>query len=95
MIPQIPGMETFEGRLLHSSGFKGASPDDYKAKKVIVIGSGTSAHDISESCCKAGASVIMIQRSPTWVLSLARVHKLHSMRYNEHTVRPPKTLPFP
>lgn len=79
---------------MHSSTFKGGSPA-YKGQKVIVVGSGNSAHDISQTCCKAGASVTMIQRSPTWTLSLARVHKLLSMRYNEHTVSqvPPSRLP--
>jgi cation diffusion facilitator CzcD-associated flavoprotein CzcO len=78
-------METFEGKTMHSSSFKGGSAD-YKDKKVIVVGSGNSAHDISQACCKAGASVTMIQRSPTFVVSLARVHRLLSLQYNEHTV---------
>jgi Pyridine nucleotide-disulphide oxidoreductase/Flavin-binding monooxygenase-like len=88
-------METFEGKMMHSSGFKGGS-SDYKNKKVVVVGSGNSAHDISQACCKAGAAVTMIQRSPTWVLSLARVHKLLSSRYNEHTVSPflPRAIPL-
>ncbi|KAH8796100.1 hypothetical protein F5882DRAFT_320678 [Hyaloscypha sp. PMI_1271] len=82
-IPEIPGVQTFEGKTMHSSSFKGGSAD-YKDKKVIVVGSGNSAHDISQACCKAGASVTMIQRSPTLVVSLARVHKLLSLNYNEH-----------
>jgi len=80
---------------MHSSSFKGGSAD-YKDKKVIVVGSGNSAHDISQACCKAGASVTMIQRSPTLVVSLARVHKLLSLNYNEHIVSaPPPPCPPP
>ena len=47
-VPQFRGSETFEGEQHHSSRHPG--PDPYQGKKVVVIGSNNSAHDI---CCRS------------------------------------------
>ena len=48
---------------MHSSQYvSGAS---HEGKKVVVVGSGTSAHDICQDLWEHGADVTMIQRSPT------------------------------
>jgi putative flavoprotein involved in K+ transport len=43
-IPKFPGQDIFKGEQQHSSQHPG--PDKYKGKKVVVIGSNNSAHDI-------------------------------------------------
>ncbi|KXN82267.1 putative indole-3-pyruvate monooxygenase YUCCA8 [Leucoagaricus sp. SymC.cos] len=61
------GAEAFKGQLLHSTQHKRAS--DYVGKRVVVVGSGTSAHDICRDCCNHGIDVTMVQRGPTYVMS--------------------------
>jgi putative flavoprotein involved in K+ transport len=64
-MPKFTGMETFRGEQHHSSRHPG--PDGYKGKKVVVIGSNNSAHDICAALYESGVDVTMIQRSPTHI----------------------------
>jgi putative flavoprotein involved in K+ transport len=64
-LPKFPGMEKFKGEQHHSSQHPG--PDGYKGKKVVVIGSNNSAHDICAALYEAGVDVTMIQRSSTHI----------------------------
>ncbi|KQT43127.1 FAD-dependent oxidoreductase [Aureimonas sp. Leaf454] len=65
-MPNFPGMDRFEGEQHHSSQHPG--PDAYKDKRVVVIGSNNSAHDISAALWEAGADVTMVQRSSTHIV---------------------------
>jgi putative flavoprotein involved in K+ transport len=65
-IPAFKGMERFRGEQHHSSAHPG--PDGYAGKKVVVIGSNNSAHDICAALWEAGVDVTMIQRSSTHVV---------------------------
>jgi putative flavoprotein involved in K+ transport len=69
VIPQLPGMDVFRGEQHHSSKHPG--PDAYAGKKVVVIGSNTSAHDICAALWEAGAEPTMVQRSSTNVIRSA------------------------
>merc|ERR1740121_341010 len=70
----MPSMPTFEGErefrqkheLIHSSDF--VSGAAYAGKKVVVVGCGTSAHDICADLCSHGASATMVQRSSTTIV---------------------------
>ncbi len=64
-IPQFPGLEKFKGEIQHSSQHPG--PDAYKDKKVVVIGSNNSAHDICGALVEQGGDVTMVQRSSTHI----------------------------
>ncbi|BCH16074.1 NAD(P)/FAD-dependent oxidoreductase [Mesorhizobium sp. L-2-11] len=65
-IPQFKGMENFRGDQHHSSKHPG--PDSYFGKKVVVIGSNNSAHDICAALWEAGVDVTMVQRSTTHIV---------------------------
>ena len=65
-LPVIPGQEVFRGEQQHSSQHPG--PDAYAGKKVVVIGSNNSAHDICAALWEAGADVTMVQRSSTHIV---------------------------
>ena len=68
-IPAIPGLDSFEGEVLHSSAFRSGIP--YQGKRAIVIGTGNSGHDVAQDLQSNGAaSVTMVQRGPTCVVSL-------------------------
>src|SRR6201992_1799797 len=66
VMPKFKGMETFKGDQHHSSSHPG--PDGYKGKKVVVIGSNNSAHDICAALYEAGVDVTMVQRSSTHIV---------------------------
>ena len=65
-MPKFPGMEDFKGTIQHSSQHDG--PDDWTGKKVVVIGSNNSAHDICAALWEADADVTMVQRSSTHIV---------------------------
>ncbi len=65
-LPKFKGAASFKGEQHHSSKHPG--PDKYKGKKVAVIGSNNSAHDICAALWEKGADVTMIQRSSTHIV---------------------------
>ena len=68
-LPQLPtfdGMENFAGQQHHSSRHAGGAA--YAGKRVVVIGSNNSAHDICADLVEHGADVTMLQRSSTLVV---------------------------
>jgi cation diffusion facilitator CzcD-associated flavoprotein CzcO len=64
-IPALPGLSDFWGSVIHSSGFSGG--EQYADQKVIVVGVGSSGHDIALDLYKNGCEVTMVQRSPVIV----------------------------
>ena len=66
-VPQTKGIEGFHGTVVHSSKFEGGAA--WKDKHAVVVGSGTSAHDICQDLHAHGAAqVTMIQRAPSIVV---------------------------
>jgi len=65
-IPDIPGMDTFEGEQHHSSRHPGG--DAFKGKKCVILGANNSAHDICAALWENNADVTMIQRSSTHII---------------------------
>ena len=65
-LPETQGKELFQGKVVHSSQYKEGA--DWKGKNCVVVGSGTSAHDICADLVENGAAeVTMVQRAPTIV----------------------------
>ena len=64
-MPEVPGMDGFQGDVWHSSRHPGA--EGYANKKAVVIGSNNSSHDICADLWETGADVTMVQRSSTHV----------------------------
>ncbi|CAE8647118.1 unnamed protein product, partial [Polarella glacialis] len=77
-IPSFPGLESFQGPVLHSSQFAGCEADDpaWKGKRCVIVGSNTSAHDVAQDLCEHGAEVTMLQRSATCVLKTQRIREM-------------------
>lgn len=65
-MPRFPGMERFKGEQQHSSQHPG--PDAYTGKKVVIVGSNNSAHDIAAALWEHDADVTMVQRSSTHIV---------------------------
>ncbi|MBA3455367.1 MAG: NAD(P)/FAD-dependent oxidoreductase [Deltaproteobacteria bacterium] len=67
--PEFPGRERFRGRIVHPQQW---TPDiDYAGKRVVVIGSGATAVTLVPELAKRAAHVTMLQRSPTYIVSLS------------------------
>jgi cation diffusion facilitator CzcD-associated flavoprotein CzcO len=66
--PDLLGLEDFSGTVLHSSAFRSAA--DFEDTRALVVGVGTSAHDISLDLYHHGATVTMLQRGPTSVVDV-------------------------
>jgi len=66
--PQFPGIERFGGELVHPQHW----PQDleYEGKRVVVIGSGATAMTLVPALAESAAQVTMLQRSPTYVVSM-------------------------
>ncbi len=84
-VPVLPGQDVFRGEQQHSSQHPG--PDAYHGKRVVVIGSNNSAHDICAALWEAGADVTMVQRSSTHIVRSEPLmrHGLGSL-YSEEAV---------
>jgi monooxygenase len=65
--PEFPGVERFQGRVVHPQ--KWTDDIAYEGKRVIVIGSGATAVTLVPELAKKAAHVTMLQRSPTYVVS--------------------------
>jgi len=64
IMPGLPNKEAFTGTDMHSVDFKNANA--WKGKKGIVIGAGTTGHDIAFDMYTASlSSVTMVKRGPT------------------------------
>ncbi|KAI9573933.1 FAD/NAD(P)-binding domain-containing protein [Boletus coccyginus] len=66
--PDIPGQDDFKGQILHSAHHRHAT--DHLGKKVVVVGSCTSAHDICADYVDHGVDVTMVQRGATYIMSV-------------------------
>jgi hypothetical protein len=67
-LPELPGFAAYSGQVFHSSQFTEGSR--FCGKKVLVIGTGTSGHDVAQDLWSHGADVTIVQRSPSTVVSV-------------------------
>lgn len=67
-IPHFEGANEFAGPILHSSN--PTDELDVKGKSVLVVGAGTSGHDLAQNLHFRGANVTVLQRSSITVVSL-------------------------
>ena len=75
--PDFPGMDKFQGKIVHPQ--KWTEDIDYTGKKVIVIGSGATAVTLVPALATKAAHVTMLQRSPTYVVSRPAEDKIANL----------------
>ncbi|MBS1679438.1 MAG: NAD(P)/FAD-dependent oxidoreductase [Actinobacteria bacterium] len=66
--PEFEGIEDFQGRVIHPQHWP--EEPDYAGKRVVVIGSGATAVTLVPAMAEDAAHVTMLQRSPTYILSV-------------------------
>jgi cyclohexanone monooxygenase len=65
--PEIPGMDAFAGRLMHT----GAWPHeqvDFTGRRVAVIGTGSSGVQVSVEIARQAARLYVMQRTPSYIV---------------------------
>ncbi|KAL2674474.1 hypothetical protein IWX47DRAFT_880145 [Phyllosticta citricarpa] len=89
-VPNFPNQAAFQGKLYHGSEHKDASlipASELANKRIVVVGTGNSGHDIAQNYHEAGAgSVTMLQRRGTYVISALDgkgIFMMHEGLYDE------------
>jgi cation diffusion facilitator CzcD-associated flavoprotein CzcO len=66
--PEFRGLQRFSGRIVHPQFW--TEDVDYEDKRVVVIGSGATAVTLVPALAQTAAHVTMLQRSPSYIVSL-------------------------
>lgn len=75
--PKLPGLDDFHGIVMHSGAYtEGAA---WKGRPVMVLGTGNSGHDVAQDLQASGAEVTLVQRSPTYIVSLPEAQRVYSI----------------
>lgn len=85
MIPAFPGQDKFKGQIYHASQHRDTSLSGIvKGQTVLVVGTGVSGHDIVQNFYENDASVTMLQRGGTYVLTTEKgLRMMHRGMYEE------------
>jgi cation diffusion facilitator CzcD-associated flavoprotein CzcO len=79
--PDLPGLKEFRGVVRHSGDH--GSGLDWRGKRALVLGTGTSGHDVAQDLAVSGASdVSIIQNGATLVVSLKEAQAPYAL-YDE------------
>ncbi len=81
LAPSQPGLDTFKGHVVHSEGFTNGA--EWKGKNALILGTGSSAHDIAQDLHSYGAKPTIVQRGSTTVVSIEPSAKLNYALYDE------------
>jgi cation diffusion facilitator CzcD-associated flavoprotein CzcO len=75
--PDLPGLDTFAGEILHSSEFNSGAK--WKGSRGIVLGTGNSGHDVAHDLHVNGVDTTMVQRSSTLIVSLKEAQRVYEL----------------
>ncbi len=81
LTPKLPGLDGFKGTIMHTHDYK--EGQQWTGKKVLIVGAGTSAHDVAQDLHGRGAEVKIIQRGPATIASVKAAGQVHPIYYEE------------
>lgn len=87
-VVQFPGQDTFRGEIVHPQTWP--ADLDHTDKNVVVVGSGATAVTVVPAMAKDAKHVTMVQRSPSYYVTLPSIDPLKSRlpgRIGDHVVR--------
>lgn len=103
VVPEVRGSSQFSGQMLHSRAFKlyahyvstaaiqadNSRPEDFRGKRVVLVGLGNSSGDISDSLCNVAASVSISHNRGAVIVSSTKSspishHRLTSFKLPRH-----------
>jgi len=79
-VPDLPGLREFQGEVLHTTEFTHGG--NWRGKRALVIGTGTSGHDVAQDLHANGCQTTIVQRGSTMVVSIDPSAKLVYGIYN-------------
>ncbi len=79
-IPDLPGLKDFEGDVMHTTEFTNGA--NWRGRKALVLGTGTSGHDVAQDLHCNGCETTIIQRGSCTVVSIDPAAKLVYGIYN-------------
>lgn len=87
-VPEYKGFDQFPGRILHSHDFRDA--EEFRGRRVVILGSSYSAEDIALQCHKYGASQVTVAYRHKamgfdWPANVKEVRKLLNVQNNTLT----------
>ncbi|RMJ12734.1 hypothetical protein CDV36_007615 [Fusarium kuroshium] len=83
--PSMPGRDMFTGTILHSQAFRSDKIDEYKGKRVLVVGIGNTGCEVALSLCKHASKTYQAYRRGRIVAS----------RYGDDGVPTDSLIPWP
>ena len=81
MVPDLPGLQDFAGQIIHSEGFDSGA--GWEGKNALIIGTGSSANDISLDLHSHGVNTTLVQRGSTTVVSINPSARLNEAIWDE------------
>ena len=75
--PNFPGLEDFQGTVMHSGDYQHGHP--WKGKNALVFGTGNSGHDVAHDLHNSGANVTLVQRNSTLIVSLKEAQRIYTI----------------
>ena len=72
--PEFAGIDSFKGQVIHAQHWP--EQMDYQGKRVVVIGSGATAVTLVPAMSQDTASLVMLQRTPTYIASVPKEQPL-------------------
>ncbi|RPI43620.1 MAG: NAD(P)/FAD-dependent oxidoreductase [Betaproteobacteria bacterium] len=73
-IPELPGLKDFKGDVMHTAEFTNGA--NWRGKRALVLGTGTSGHDVAQDLYCNGVETTIVQRGSTTVVSINPSAKL-------------------
>jgi 4-hydroxyacetophenone monooxygenase len=67
-VPDIPGLDTFDGEWFHTARWP--SDFDPRGKRIAVVGSGCTGYQLVPELIKEAGHIVLFQRSPSWVFDV-------------------------
>jgi hypothetical protein len=80
-VPDIPSLKNFRGAVLHAGEY--VDGEAWAGKSALVLGTGTSGHDIAQDLHSAGAKATLVQRGTTMVVQVEPSAQLPYALYDE------------
>jgi putative flavoprotein involved in K+ transport len=81
MMPDVPGLDSFQGTVMHSEGFDSGA--GWGGKRALILGTGSSANDMALDLHSHGVHTTMIQRGSTTVVSINPSARLNEAVWDE------------
>lgn len=83
IVPNYPGQDSFKGIMMHSIEY--TNPEQWKGKKVAVVGASTTGIDVGWDCSQMGIDVTVVQRGPTRIYAPDHIKNIQKIFWNDET----------